>query len=137
MLGYEIKDADTYALWGVDYLKLDSCYTDATPPAVEIAIVRDALNASGRPIFFSLCGMGTDILSFLCMFIEGGISGYDPLAPSLGNSWRTTTDIQDNWGSIMSNIDNVNRWFISRILLLPFHFLEQSTCRSCCTRWLE
>lgn len=109
MLGYEVKDANTYALWGVDYLKLDSCYTDATPPAVEIAIVRDALNASGRPIFFSLCGMCTNVLPFLFICIEGGISGGDPLAPSLGNSWRTTTDIQDNWGSMISNINNVNR----------------------------
>ncbi len=56
MLGYEIKDADTYALWGVDYLKLDSCNTDDTPVEIEIAKVRDALNATGRPIFFSLCG---------------------------------------------------------------------------------
>lgn len=66
-LGYEIKDANTYAAWGVDYLKLDSCYTDATPPEVEIAIVRDALNASGRPIFFSLCGMYRNVLCFFCM----------------------------------------------------------------------
>jgi alpha-galactosidase len=67
MLGYEIKDADTYALWGVDYLKLDSCYTDATPPEVEIAIVRDA---TGRPIFFSLCGMYTNAFDvFLHRFL--------------------------------------------------------------------
>ena len=55
-LGYEKKDANTYAAWGVDYLKLDSCNTDGTPTAVEYSIVRDALNASGRPIFYSLCG---------------------------------------------------------------------------------
>ncbi len=58
-LGYETKDANTYAAWGVDYLKLDSCHTNGTPPAVEIAIMRDALNATGRPIFFSICGMYT------------------------------------------------------------------------------
>ena len=55
-LGYEVKDAKTYAAWGVDYLKLDSCHTNGTPAAVEYAIMRDALNASGRPIFYSLCG---------------------------------------------------------------------------------
>jgi len=59
MLGYEIKDADTYALWDVDYLKLDSCNIDDTPAEIEIAKVRDALNATGRPIFFSLCGTCT------------------------------------------------------------------------------
>ncbi len=58
-LGYEIKDANTYAAWGVDYLKLDSCYTDRTPTEVEYSKMRDALNATGRPIFYSLCGMHT------------------------------------------------------------------------------
>jgi alpha-galactosidase len=56
-LGYEVKDANTFAAWNVDYLKLDSCYSGATPKQVEYTIMRDALNASGRPIFYSLCGM--------------------------------------------------------------------------------
>jgi hypothetical protein len=43
------------------------------------------------------------------------------LAPSLGNSWRTTNDIQDNWVSMISNIHNVNLLYISRIRL-PFLF---------------
>jgi hypothetical protein len=59
-LGYETKDANTYAAWGVDYLKLDSCYTNGTPSVVEYSIMRDALNASGRAIFYSLCGMYTN-----------------------------------------------------------------------------
>jgi alpha-galactosidase len=56
----EKKDADTYAAWGVDYLKLDSCDTDGTPASVEYAKMRDALNATGRPIFYSLCGLYTN-----------------------------------------------------------------------------
>jgi hypothetical protein len=59
-LGYETKDANTYAAWGVDYLKLDSCNLNGTPAVVEYSIMRDALNASGRPIFFSLCGTHTN-----------------------------------------------------------------------------
>jgi len=56
-LGYEVKDAQTYASWGVDYLKMDTCHNTAGIPAVvEYSIMRDALNATGRPIFFSLCG---------------------------------------------------------------------------------
>lgn len=55
-MGYEKKDADTYAAWGVDYLKYDNCYTDGTKPEIRYPIMRDALNATGRPIFFSLCG---------------------------------------------------------------------------------
>jgi alpha-galactosidase len=60
-LGYETKDANTYAAWKVDYLKLDSCNTNGTPAVVEYSIMRDALNATGRPIFYSLCGMHSNI----------------------------------------------------------------------------
>jgi hypothetical protein len=69
-LHYEVKDANTYAFWGIDYLKLDSCHTDDTPAAVEIAKMRDALNATGRPIFFSLCGMRTNVLCFLYVLLH-------------------------------------------------------------------
>jgi alpha-galactosidase len=55
-LGYETKDANTYASWNVDYLKYDNCNTDGTIPEVRYPVMRDALNASGRSIFFSMCG---------------------------------------------------------------------------------
>ncbi len=55
-LGYETKDANTYANWTVDYLKYDNCDPDGTPPEKRYPVMRDALNASGRPIFFSMCG---------------------------------------------------------------------------------
>ncbi len=55
-LGYETKDATIYAAWKVDYLKYDNCHTDGTPPEKRYPFMRDALNASGRPIFFSMCG---------------------------------------------------------------------------------
>jgi alpha-galactosidase len=62
-LGYETKDANTYATWGVDYLKFDTCHTNGTPAIVEYSIMRDALNATGRPIFFSLSGRHTNTYS--------------------------------------------------------------------------
>jgi len=107
-LHYETKDANTYAAWGVDYLKLDSCNLDNTPAEVEIGIMRDALNASGRPIFFSICGTHQQVvMCFIYIFsLEGGAGG-DALATTLGNSWRTTTDIQDYWSSMIANIDRV------------------------------
>jgi hypothetical protein len=55
-LGYEAKDAKTYASWNVDYLKYDNCNTDGSIPEVRYPVMRDALNSSGRPIFFSMCG---------------------------------------------------------------------------------
>jgi alpha-galactosidase len=63
-LGYEIKDANTYAIWSIDYLKFDTCSTNGTPAIVEYSIMRDALNATGRPIFFSLSGMHIQTLTF-------------------------------------------------------------------------
>jgi alpha-galactosidase len=56
-LNYEKKDANTYASWNVDYLKYDNCNTDGSTPEVRYPVMRDALNASGRPIFYSMCGM--------------------------------------------------------------------------------
>jgi len=56
-LGYETKDANTYASWAVDYLKYDNCHTDGSIPEKRYPVMRDALNATGRPIFYSMCGM--------------------------------------------------------------------------------
>ena len=60
-LGFEKNDADTYAAWTVDYLKYDNCNTDGSIPEIRYPVMRDALNASGRSIFYSMCG-----LSMLC-----------------------------------------------------------------------
>ena len=82
-LGYETNDANSYASWGVDYLKFDNCNSDGSKPEVRYPVMRDALNKTGIYIFFSMCEWGVD----------------DPAtwAPKVGNSWRTTLDIKDNW----------------------------------------
>jgi alpha-galactosidase len=54
-LGHEVVDANTYAGWGVDYLKYDNCFTDGSKPEVRYPPMRDALAKSGRPILFSMC----------------------------------------------------------------------------------
>ncbi|CAF3158558.1 unnamed protein product [Rotaria sp. Silwood2] len=95
-LGYEKIDAKTYASWNVDYLKYDNCNTDGTIPEVRYPVMRDALNASGRPIFFSMCEWGVDTPALW--------------AANVGNSWRTTGDIRDNWDYMMFNIDINNNF---------------------------
>jgi alpha-galactosidase len=55
-LGFETKDANTYASWKIDYLKYDNCYSDGSIPEKRYPVMRDALNASGRTIFYSMCG---------------------------------------------------------------------------------
>jgi hypothetical protein len=39
--------------------------------------------------------------------MKGGVGKNDQWPPSVGNSWRTTGDIRDYWGSMLRNIDSV------------------------------
>ena len=97
--GSEALDAQTYADWGVDYLKEDSCHAKDDPADGfrQYRYMRDALNATGRAILFSLCGWH---------------SWYAPPDPAhnytggtgLGNSWRIGPD-DTNWGGVLANID--------------------------------
>ncbi len=58
---------------------------------------------------FVVCIQTVSILRCIILHfsVKGGVGGGDPLAASLGNSWRTTSDIGDNWASMISNIDRV------------------------------
>ncbi|CAL9154259.1 unnamed protein product [Musa hybrid cultivar] len=95
-LGYEQHDATTFASWGVDYLKYDNCNNPGTRPRERYAKMSYALRNSGRNIFFSLC--------------EWGVDNPATWASGIGNSWRTTGDIYDSWGSMTSRADENNRW---------------------------
>lgn len=95
-LEHEAQDAQTYAAWGIDYLKYDLCglrdemKAAPTPEAAHKIMVdsyvkmRDALRATGRPIVYSLCQYGED-----AVWEWGASVG--------GNLWRTTGDISDNY----------------------------------------
>ncbi|KAJ6818479.1 alpha-galactosidase-like [Iris pallida] len=95
-LGYEDQDAKTFAAWEVDYLKYDNCNNPDTSPQERYSKMSKALQNSGRNILFSMCEWGQN----------------DPAtwAASVGNSWRTTGDIDDNWGSMTSIADQNNQW---------------------------
>ncbi len=85
-LGHEEPDAQTYARWGIDYLKYDYCSFQGDVPAQMAAYkkMHEALEKTGRPIVFSLCQYGMDrVWSW---------------GPSVGgNLWRTTGDISDDY----------------------------------------
>jgi len=84
-LGHEYQDARTYASWSVDYLKYDWCNTLPGQDArSSYANIRQALDASGRPIVLSICEWGSHQPWLWAK--EAG-----------GNLWRTTGDIQDRW----------------------------------------
>ncbi|GJJ09984.1 hypothetical protein Clacol_004210 [Clathrus columnatus] len=64
-LGFEEIDAQTYASWGVDYLKYDNCYNEGRAGTPQISFERynnmsQALNATGRHILYSMCNWGED-----------------------------------------------------------------------------
>ncbi|WP_183577579.1 putative Ig domain-containing protein [Mucilaginibacter sp. X5P1] len=92
---HEEQDAKTYGDWGIDYLKYDWCsYGEIAPsqPSLDdykkpYQVMRAALDKVNRDIMFSFCqyGMGDS-------WNWAGEVG--------GNSWRTTGDINDSWGSM-------------------------------------
>ena len=96
-LGFERQDAAIYASWNIDYLKYDNCFNVGMDVHVRYQRMHDALNETGHPIFFSLC--------------EWGYKDPATWAAPVGNSWRTTTDIQPNWKSITTLLDLNNQWY--------------------------
>jgi alpha-galactosidase len=100
--GYEVMDAQTFASWGVDFLKEDFCFCDnyaATDGDYKMAIARyrkmgDALKATGRPIVFSLCEWGDR-----APWQWGREVG--------GHMWRIGSDVYDIWDSPRSDNDPV------------------------------
>ena len=91
---HELQDAESYASWGIDYLKYDWCSyggiaKDNSLPELKkpYFVMREALNKIDRDIVYSLCqyGMG-DVWEW------GNEVG--------GNLWRTTGDINDKWLSV-------------------------------------
>lgn len=53
--GFQRIDAQTYAKWKVDYLKYDNCHNEGLNPKLRYPLMRNALNETGRPIYFSMC----------------------------------------------------------------------------------
>jgi alpha-galactosidase len=57
-LNHEVDDANTFASWGVDFLKYDNCNNQGVAAQQRYRTMRDALNATGRPIVLSMCEWG-------------------------------------------------------------------------------
>lgn len=102
-LGHEYQDALQYARWGIDYLKYDWCNTTNVNAQGAYQLMRDALQATGRPIFFSMC--------------EWGDNHPWRWAKGIGDSWRIGPDIWCSFDSThvfptyiqCSIIDSINR----------------------------
>lgn len=87
-LDYETQDAESWASWGVDYLKYDNCYHMGRFGTPKISfdrynVMAQALKATGRKIFYSLCSWGEDYVH--------------TWGSSIANSWRISGDIYDSF----------------------------------------
>ncbi len=85
---YEFIDAQTFADWGVDYLKYDFCFKPwlANGPILYQRMAM-ALKATGREILFSACNWGSDE-------VEKWIRSTG------AHIYRSTGDIADNFQSV-------------------------------------
>jgi alpha-galactosidase len=97
-LGHEEQDAQTYADWGIDYLKYDLCSyrtvmtaqaPNDTPGQYKLMReayekMHQAILKTGRPMVYSLCQYGWD-----------SVWEWGPTVG--GNLWRTTGDISANF----------------------------------------
>jgi alpha-galactosidase len=111
---HELQDAQLYAEWGFDYLKYDWCSYN---PAFEAHRgAKDWDRDSARNITYeggddlktgkypfklmgeALARQPRDILYSLCQYGMGDVWKWGTEVG--GNSWRTTQDINDSWGSM-------------------------------------
>ncbi|XMA15190.1 hypothetical protein WAI453_007981 [Rhynchosporium graminicola] len=137
-LGFEKVDAETWAAWGIDYLKYDNCgvpwdwndqysacmpefsggpFPNGTCPNISnpapkgydwatsnstkrYSIMRDALLAQNRTIQYALCNWG--------------LAGVDSWGNKTGSSWRSTGDIDQNWGRTVE-ILNLNSFALNSV----------------------
>lgn len=85
---HEATDIQTFARWGVDYLKLDSCFAENNKrlSSVDYAMYRDAIRQTGRPMILSMSDFGNGAWAW------GG--------EKIGQLWRTSYDIYPNMDSI-------------------------------------
>jgi alpha-galactosidase len=91
-LGHEQQDANLFASWGVDYLKYDNCNNQGVDAQQRYGAMHDALLATGRPIVYSITEWGSTTPK---VWTWG--------AP-VGNLWRTTGDISDDWSSMIDKV---------------------------------
>ncbi|KAG4417400.1 alpha-glucosidase maltase [Cadophora malorum] len=137
-MDYEALDAATFANWGIDYLKYDNCfvpqewndqYSACVPelsggpypngtcpnlanPAPEgydwsesnstkrYNIMRDALLAQNRTIQYAVCNWG--------------LAGVNSWGNGTASSWRSTGDIEQNWGRTVE-ILNMNSFALNSV----------------------
>jgi len=89
---YEL-DAQTFASWGVDYVKMDGCGTQRNQMRAIYTQISQALNMTGRPMVYSCSWPAYDHTANLIY------------VGSICNLWREYNDISDSWNSWTNILD--------------------------------
>ncbi len=85
---HETVDAETFASWGVDFLKYDHCFKPQNEPSDMLyRKMGMALANSGRDILFSACSWGVN-------------ETHKWIKSTDADMWRSTGDIFDKWESV-------------------------------------
>jgi alpha-galactosidase len=86
--GNEARDMATFASWGVDYIKLDSCYAERNGrlSSVELDVYAKSIERTGRPMILSLSDFGNGSWAWG--------------AKASVHLWRTSYDISQSIGSV-------------------------------------
>ena len=101
-LGHEEQDAQTYAGWGIDYLKYDLCgfrkEMQAVPGGDTSAQAQQMMEDSYSKMHRAIEKTGRPMVLSLCQYGWGAVWRWG--ASVGGNLWRTTGDIQDKYSSM-------------------------------------
>lgn len=92
-------DANTFAEWTVDYVKLDGCYADVKVMDKGYPEMGYYLNKTNRPMVYSCSWPAYQVFAKI-----------DPNYKSIAehcNLWRNFDDIDDSWDSVMT----ITEWF--------------------------
>jgi hypothetical protein len=86
---HEEIDIQSFASWGVDYVKMDGCYAERNnrPSDEDMAIYSNAIKKSGRPMILSISDFGNGSWAWG--------------AKDFAHLWRTSYDIRPTMESIL------------------------------------
>jgi alpha-galactosidase len=104
---HEEQDAQRFANWTVDYVKNDWVYNshnqDEADAPYRFRLMRDALNRTGRPMFYSIHGKSDTWKNKTNQTV--GWSTYYKDAPAIANTWRVAGDIRPSFKSFLSLVN--------------------------------
>ena len=87
-LGYEEQDAQSYASWGVDFVKYTASGSNVAAARAEFEVMREALEETGRPMLLSIVN-----------------APFKYWHTEVGHMWRTHHDIEPTWSDVLDVID--------------------------------